>query len=245
MPILIRGCFILLLFAPCGFARDETHTDPSGFTLTYPDHWFPITNSELKDIVRAHPKLSKFIGKNNLDLIRTDFVLFRETDSEVPASINVVASPRQWIINDAAVADIKNQLTAQYRKKGVEQNGLQCRIGKVGSRDAIVVDYMVTMSEILPQTIRQRQLYIPGGGKTYCITISADIDDFGKLESEFEQVLSGFQAPEPIPTAATPQVSANEALNKALTCGIIGAVVGIIIGSFKKFMGRKESPNLA
>ncbi len=223
-----------LLVCGAGPAVGGTYADPAGFSFTYPEGWVAVNKAALGDANQAvPPEMKKWVAKNNLDLNRVAVVLIHQGPGEFLDNLNVVVQQQQIPVNDKAVGELTAMLPKQYEAVGAQVKNMQGRVQKVGSREAVVLDYLMRLPGVAP-LLRQRQVMFPGGGSTYIVTCTAPADSFDKTLPTFETVLASFQTPTPASTGFDwKRVGTN-----AVAWGIAGGLAGLLIALFRKFSGK-------
>jgi len=236
----IRWHFILWAFLSfvCGAsAVADEYADPSGFSFTYPEDWFPVTADVVHEGSSALPaEMKSWIAKNNIDLSRVKVVLIRRGHDEFLENMNVVVSTPEIPVSTRTLKKLTDHLTRQYAAMGVHVDKLQTRVQQVGKRDAFVAEYEVSMPGI-PFPLRQKQVTVPGGGKTYIVTCTGRAASYDRYSPTFEAVLASFRSP---PAAAWP-IDWRHVFRMSLLGGIIGAVAGGLIFTFKKLSARNKA----
>ena len=218
-PLLIA----LILLAGGEAAFGETYADPSGFSFTYPEGWVAVTSAAMGDVKQVIPgELKDWVVRNNVDLNQIAVVLIRDANEEFLENLNVVVKPQQIPVNDKTAKELTAAISQQYGTMGVKLEGVQGRVEKIGSHNAIVVGFQSRLPGV-DATLRQKQIVIPGGGKTYIVTCTAKADTFDQYRPTFDGVLASFQAPAP--------VAQGFQWNQAALSGAIGGVVGGMIAA--------------
>lgn len=226
-----RFSLVGLVLLACGpAAAGGDYADPSGFSFTYPEGWVPITRAAMGDVNQFLPdELKHWVAKNQLDLNRLSVVLVRDGGDEFLENLNVVVEGQQIPVNDEAVRKLTEMITQQYRAMGVQVADLQGRVQKVGPYDAVVMEYRSRIPGV-PDNLRQKQVMLPGGGKTYIITCTAKADSFDSYRPTFEKILASFRVPAPLATGID--------WKRVVTAGVVAGVIGGLVGSLAWF-GRK------
>ena len=228
-----------LLLLICATASGGDYTDPSGFAFTYPEDWIPLTHSAMSEVNQAIPQeLKNWVAKNNVDLSRVAVVLLRNGREEFVENLNVVVVKQQIAVDDKTVQKMTESLPKQYRSMGMNVDNFQGRVQKVGSHNAVVVEYQYQSP--LPgvtSELRQRQVFFPGGGKTYIVTYSATTDSFDRHLPIFEKILASFQVPAPVAMGFD--------WSRVATTGLVGGIVGGLFGGMavaRKMFSRQSKP---
>jgi hypothetical protein len=244
MGALYRQILLIgLILLACGqSAFGETYSDPSGFSFTYPEGWIAVTQKAMGDVNQIVPDDTKeWVLKNNVDLSQIAVTVIRDGNEEFLENLNVVVKPQQIPVNDKFEKELKAAISQQLGTMGVKLEGVQSRIEKIGSRDAIVVTFQSRLPGV-DDLLRQKQIMLPGGGNTYIITCTAKADSFDKYQPTFDAVLASFQAPAP--------ATQGFVWNQAAVSGAIGGVVGGMIAALAlakrsssgKSKAKPESP---
>lgn len=227
--------WIVLVCGQTAFAG--TYTDPSGFSFTYPDGWITVTRAQVGEVNQViPPEIRNWVNHSNIDLNRMAVVLLRNGQEEFLENINVVVDSQQIPLDDDSLQELNEKLPQQYRAAGATIEDFQARIQKVGSREAMVVEYRARMPG-MPETLRQKQVMFPGGGKTYIVTYTATADSFERYRATFDNVLLSFQTPDPL--------SQGFDWNRVIMMALVGAVIGGLIGGVSwitKKLSKKAGP---
>jgi hypothetical protein len=217
-----------LIVLACGQAAfGGTYADPSGFSFTYPDGWVPVTQAAVNQ--GLPPEVKNWMAKNKVDLNRVAMILIRDGRDEFLDNLNVVVEGQQIPVEDRTVKKLTGMLPQQYAAMGVQVEDFQGRVQKVGARDAVVLEYRARMPGE-PDTLRQRQFMLPGGGKTYIVTCTSSVNSFEKYKPTFDGVLASFQAPAP--------VAGGFDWMRVVLMGVVGGVIGGLAWLVKKLSGK-------
>jgi hypothetical protein len=222
----------LVIVAIPGVAAD--YNDSTGFSFTYPDGWVAVTKPG-KDIDEKTipPEINNWLKKNNVDLNKLCVALIRDGKDEFLENLNVVVTDQEIPVNDASMKKLIDTLSEQYRGMGAIIDNLDGRIQKLGTNQAVVIDVQPRLPSV-PFPIRQRQVFFPGGGKTYIVTCTASVHTFAEHSPTFDAVLASFKVPAPSTKGFD--------MNRILIMAIVGGAVGGLIALFKKLTGKKSSP---
>ena len=224
---------ILLFLAAGSSAVAGQYADPAGFSFTHPDDWTPVHRAAMGDVNKNFsPEIKNWIAQNNLDLNRTRVVLIRNVPDDFLANLNVVVEAEEILVTQKTVAELTKGLPKEFAAIGVKITNFQAQIRKVCARDAIVSEYDAQMPGF-PHPLRQRQYYVPGGGKTFTVSCTAKAASFDQYVPTFEGILASFNVPAP--------TAPGFIWKGAITAAIIGAVGGgvtvAVIVVVKKFAG--------
>jgi hypothetical protein len=237
----IFGLFMLVFFAAPVAARE--YSDPAGFSFTYPEGWVAIAKSDINYILQESlpPEIQNWVHKNKVNLNQVSMTLVRAGMDEFLENVMVEVMPEQILVNDATVRHFLDMLGKQYRSVGGTVADAKGRMGKLGTRDVVVVDFQVNLP-ILPFALKQRQISIPAGGNTYVVTCTAKADTFANYSEIFENILASFKVPAPFTRVrSAPAVDGMG----ALIGGIVGGVVAGVIVLLKKLTTRKKAKPIA
>jgi hypothetical protein len=224
----------LILLAWEQSAFGGSYADPSGFSFTYPDGWVAVTRAGMGAVNQAVPReVKSWLSRNKVDLSRVAVVLIRDGRDEFLENLNVVVEGQQLPVDDKTVKKLTDTIAQQYGAMGVKVDGLQGRVQKVGSRDAVVLEYQSRMPGV-SDTLRQRQVLFPGGGKTYIVTCTAKASSFDKYQPTFDRVLASFEIPAPVAQG----FDWNRVVMMAVVGGVIGGVIGGLAWLVRKLSGK-------
>ena len=230
------------------------YIDSSGFSLNYPAAWTVV--SKQGDLWERTPQETKnWIAKNKIDLSKVSMVLLGPSHGDFRENLNVVVAQEGIPVNDEAIAEMTGSVKQHYEAMGLRLEKFDGHIGEVGAGKAIVLNYE-TRLPAAALVVRQQQVYLPLGNKTYIITSSAKASTFDAYLPVFESVVMSFRAPAgpnhdvKVTTpdgAATALDSVAFAREHLVTLGVIvGAVCGMIAAlvAAVKSMGARESVRL-
>jgi hypothetical protein len=86
-------------------------------------------------------------------------------------------------------------------------------------------------------TLRQKQVMIPGGGKTFIVTCTASAETFDLYQPTFEGVLSNFQVPAPV----TRGFDGKQGEEMAFVWGVIAGVVGVLAWTMWRLLSKARA----
>ncbi len=229
------SCFAAGLVLVCvgNPALGGEYTDPSGFSFTYPDDWVVVTREILADARKqVGPDVKDWLAKTNMDLNRIRVAVFRKGHDE---NLNVIVNDKELPVNDRSVQELRNVLPQQFKTAGFQADNLQVGIQKIGPHEVAVSDFQVRLP-VSPDLFREKQVYLPGGGKTFIITCTAKANSFQQVAPAFEQILASFRVPPPTPGGFD--------WKGVMITGLIGGVAGGLIGGafalYKKLAARRK-----
>jgi len=180
-------------------ARGGEYSDPSGFSLKYPDDWVAVADPAHDKAFRENvpPKNRDWLDKNQVDLSKVAMVLVHNDEDEGGPSINVFVEQSQIIVNDASVKRILTGLAQRNGAMGVTIEDKNASIRRIGNRDVIVIDYCGRFPAV-ESPFKQMVVAIPGGGKTYIVACTAKAEEFAQWSEAFETILLSVTVPEPV-----------------------------------------------
>jgi hypothetical protein len=188
----------------------------------------------MANVNQALPQeLRDWIAKNNVDLNRVAVMLIRNGREEFLENLNVVVEKQEMPVNANTARQLTDVLTKQYTGMGIKLENLQGRVEKVGSRDAVVVNFQ-SRPPAVAAPLRQRQVMIPGGGNTYIITCTARADTFDQYLPTFETILASFRAPPPVAKGFDWGRVVSGGVAGGIAGGVIGGLAGIILWFSRK-----------
>lgn len=223
------GIGIFLLSTVVTFAAE--YTSPAGYTLQIPEGWVA---ANLENRERLPPEVQKYLEDQKLDLKAIDLlVLGPEEFGQFSSNLNVVVTPGQIPVWKMTPEQFQKQATDQYQKMGVTISNHTVRKVNVAERDVFEMNYEATMPWAM-EPIRQRQLMIPGGGKTYVVTFTSTLDGYAEDSMVFDAIQKTIRVPVETPSFG------NGILSSSIQGGILGGLIGGAVAVFAKF--RKKAP---
>jgi hypothetical protein len=193
---LIDLAIAILALMNGGLASAGEYHDPSGFSFTYPDGWTVFRyGDKANEFEGVPPEVARWIKKNNMDLRKIAVTLVRNGDPEFSENFNVAVMPEQLPFDDKTVKSVA-EMPKHMEVKGLTIEDQQTRIQKVGAHRAIVTEYRVKVAGV-SQEMKQKQILIPSGGKTYWLTCSAKIETFAQYEETFDSIAGSLKLPVP------------------------------------------------
>ena len=217
-------------------AQADVYTDPTGFSFTYPDGWFPISKSDQGQLANVlPPELKEWLSKNNADLSMISVMVIRAGEDDFLENVNVASQQGQVSVASSSVAEVSSTIRQQFQQAGARIDNMNAVVRQIASRDVYVIDYVLSLPGA-GAPVRQRQFIIPGGGKTFFVTCSSTPEAFTTYEPVFEQMLASFQAP-----AVVKKGISGSALAGGIG-GLVGGLIALLAGMSKRFSrGAKSS----
>jgi hypothetical protein len=226
------GILISLAFVTAAVGGE--YNDPSGFSITYPDGWFSVAKFNAQ-VGKLPQELRNWIAKNNIDLDKISVVVVRSGQDDFLENANVVVTPQEIPINDQSLKELVNGIKQQYRTLGISIDKLEGHEQQVGDNQVIILNFEGSMPAI-PFLLRQRQMYLPGDGKSYIVTCTGKADTFATYSPIFDSILASFKTPPSIANG----FRWNRPIVIAAICGAIGGAIGGLIAVPKKFGAEKK-----
>jgi hypothetical protein len=224
----VLAAVILLVGARTSAAGE--YSDPDGFSVVYPEGWFALSKTEVGAMrENLPPGIKSWVEKSKIDFKTINLILVREGDEDEPflENMNVAVRPGQLSLDPASVKAILPKLRQEYKSLGATIEGLEGHVEKLGANEALVVSFK-SRFPVLDFPLRQRQVFIPGGGKTFTLTCTGPADTFAKYAPVFETILASLKVPAPIAKGFQWSGVWGGALNGGVIGGIAGAV-GVLI----------------
>jgi hypothetical protein len=224
----LRACGVLatLTLVTCvKTAAGGEYRDPTGFSFVYSEGWFAVTNLQAVTKESSFPSgIRNWLKNNRVDFSKVRALVVRDGHDEFLENLNVVVIERQKTVTDTALKQHLKLLPQQYASMGVKIEDLHGRIQKLGTNQAMVVDYRF----IFPgsgEELRQRQANIPGGGKTYIVTCTWKADTSADCPQALQNILASFKVPSPIA----------QQLDSTRVFALAGTVLGTLFGGLISF----------
>lgn len=221
---------VATLFCLSSIAAAGEHTDASGFSVKYPDDWTALSSETLAESEELFPQeIKNWLAKNHFDFNRVNLMLMRNGTEDFLENLNVLVGDQQIQINNESVAQLIKVLQTEYGAIGGAARNIRGKIQEIGSSNVIVIEYE---SELPGASfpLRQRQVYFPGGGKTYIITCTSKSDTFSRYAPVFDEILASVQVPAP--------TSYGFKWNRLLIMAAVGGAIGASVTVFRKVFGK-------
>ena len=169
------------------------YNDSSGFSFSYPEGWFAASKVNPQND-KIPPELNKWIAKNNIDLDKIRVAVIRGGQDDFLENMNVVVVPKEIPVNDQSLNELLGGLQQQYRTLGIAINKLDGSVQQIGDNKVILLNYESRLPAI-PFLLRQRQMYVPGGGQSYIVTCTGKVDAFATYSPVFDSILASMKVP--------------------------------------------------
>jgi hypothetical protein len=177
-----------------------------------------------------------WITKNSIEVL----LVHKDDDgSDFRENVNVVVEDRELPLNDSTLNSLEATLPNQYESMGGKVEDLNGRIERVGLNQAVVMEYRITFSA-RPAALRQKQVLIPGGGRTYIVTCSAQADTFANHARSFDDILASIKVPPPVNQGFDWSRVWSRSMSGAMIGAVCAVIVGLIVVRGKKFAGTKN-----
>jgi hypothetical protein len=226
-----------MVLLPARWTFGGEYSDPSGFSFTYPEGWFVAKSAhDAKDSIQVPPEIKSWMEKNNVDLGKASVILVRQGDEDFLENLNVVVTNGELAVSEHGLNELLKMLPQQYASIGAQVDHLEGRVQKHGANDTLVVDFQSKLP-VVDTLLRQRQVFIPGGGKSFIVTCTGPAAKFGKYVPTFETIVASFKVPAPIGQG----IDWVRVLRAGVTFGILGGVIGGLVGLFKKLANAGKS----
>ncbi len=227
---------VALFVAGVPFSRAGEFKSEEGVSFQYPDDWVAITQLNQGDL---SPEVQEHIRNNQFDLKSVHVWVLRVTTDEFAENMNLIIIPGQIAASQSVLDQRKANVRAELEKSGVKVTHLSGAIETIADRPALVLTSDVLMP-FAEEPLRQRQVLIPGGGKTFVLTCTATQASGDKYAATFDQILRTLQVPAPVDTRFDRLAD----MIGMLTGVLIGVFVGLkLFASLKKKMAVKKPIN--
>lgn len=224
---------LVVVFASA-VAQAAEFTSDKGFSLEYPDGWKIATKDErdaIQGVARAALKNLK-----DVDFDKIAVLIFHPEMDEFVENVNVVVVNESLRINDKAKEEYAENLRKQFSQIGVPIQGLQTSITEVGGRKALSGRYKAKYPT-LAGLVRQWQLFVPAGRRTYIVTCSALDGDYARVEPAFTRVVNSLEI-----EGAGGLADFWFGLPRIFQFALIGGAIGGAIGLIQWLVRRPKSP---
>jgi len=222
---LLPGLALGLVWLAASAALAGEFKSERGFSLTYPDGWSAMSKEQQKDAAdQAKAVLSK---APDINLDKVAVFLFNPTPASLGENVNVVVIAGRLPMDDASCSKYRNGLIEQYGRAGIHVSHTDCRLIKVGDRDAISWHCDAQFPGPVP-LMRQWQVVLSSRRQSYIVTCTAPAAVYGQIEPVFTQIVHSVRI-EPDKGFAWGDLSpvARYAILGAIAGGAVGGILAL------------------
>jgi hypothetical protein len=208
-----------------------------GFSLTYPDGWSLATKEPQPD--GADQPKTTVPNAPDVNLDKVAVFIYHSAPTTLGENVNVVVVAGRFPMTDESCAKYRAGLIEQYTKRGATVSKPDCRLIKLGPRDAVSWHCDVQLPGPVP-LMRQWQLVLSSRTQAFIITCTAPASAYDKMEPIFTRIVESVQL-EP------DRGFSLDALSPVARGAIIGAVIGLLVGGIVavvKLARRKPTPTV-
>ncbi len=227
--------FALLVAVSATPALAGEYSDPSGFSFSYPENWIAVAEPSSKGLNPNvfPPEIQKWLQKNGFSLDRLAMILIRDGKDEFLENVNVIVEPTQIVVDNDSAKKLLAVVAQGLQSSGGKLEDPQAHVQRFGDRDVIVLDYRAKFPGT-SSMLQLRQVIVPGGGRTFIVTCTAEAEEFARHSKTFDAILASFKAPAPAQTRLKmdgpvfPGVDWGPGLAFGATCFVIGGAIWIV-----------------
>ena len=201
---------VALVVADSPLAVAGEFQSEAGVSFLYPEDWVAIT--ELNQ-GKLPPEFQEYIRSRQFDMKSLHVMVLRVTSDEFAENINLVILPGQIVASQSVLDQRQVNMPIELEELGVKVSHLSGVIETIAERPALVLTSDVLMP-FAEEPLRQRQVLIPGGGKTFVITCTATPASYDKYSVTFDEILRSLKLPDPVDSGS----------------GWLGAKIGMLVG---------------
>jgi hypothetical protein len=221
-------CAVAWVVTSGPFAHAGEFKSDAGVSFHYPDGWVAITQLNLSELPQ---EVQEHVRSNQIDLSQLHVLVVRVTTGEFAENINLIIAPQQVPVTQTVFDQHKARIPGEYEKVGMSASNLSGAMVAIADHPAMVF----TCDAEMPfggEPLRQRQVLIPGGGKTFVFTCTATQSSYDKYSGTFDQILGSLKVPAPVATGFD--------WSAVWSKGVLGAIVGGFIGLFVALKKKLE-----
>ena len=186
---LISGLAILPFLSCVSMAEAAEFKSEEGISFQYPDDWVAVTQVNQEQLA---PQVRAYLQENHMDLSATLVMVMRLNEGDFVENFNVVMVPQQIPATAASLPKLQSQKSDQSKKSGIQITELTGNLIDIADRKCINFTHK-TQLPFVEGLLQQRQVMIPGGGKTFVITLTALPTTYEKHIATFDAVLHSLQ----------------------------------------------------
>lgn len=208
------------------------YSGSSGIRFQYPDSWIAVSAATINQI---DERAKEYIRDKGLDLNSAEACLLDANFDGFAENLNIVVTPGENTTNEKTLDKSLAEIRKMYEQAAIPVQSMTGKVVQAAGRSCFEIDQLTTMEGNL---LRQTQLIIPGGGKTFFVTLTTLASNHDQYLPVMEQVKSSLQLP-----AAKGFFD----WGQAGTSGMVGGIVGCIVATVASVFGRlrkKPEPQL-
>lgn len=208
---------------------------PSGAKFRYPDDWVAGTAVTLNDLP---VNIQTYFRERNIDLNAMEVMLVDDALDDFVENVNLVVTPGEIRVSQRVVDERVLNLPKEYSKLGMQVGNISAGLIQAAGRSAIQIEQSLTI-EGMP--FRQRQVIVPGGGKTFILTFSGGIESFDREAPAMDLMLATLEVPA-VRGGFDFGAIFSSGKNGAVIGGIVGGLSALGFGLARKSAGGKPKP---
>lgn len=190
----LKVLLVLAMISVVPIGQCGIHNDSAGFSITLPEAWVAISNPGRRfEPSTSPPELREYLRDNEANIGKINAIFTPAGFMDNRPAISVAVQQGELPINEQGLA----AAIAALKRQGQSVDGLSGRCQRIGANNAIIIDYTIHQS-IVPFPIRQRTVWIAGGGKSFSITCAASVDTFSDFAGTFDRAIESFKVT-PVP----------------------------------------------
>ena len=208
-----------------------------GFSLTYPDGWSLATKEPQPD--GADQPKTTVPNAPDVNLDKVAVFRYNPTPTSLGENVTVVVLARRFPMSDESCAKFRTSLIERFGKRGATVSKSDCRLIKLGPRDAVSWHGDVQFPGRVP-LMRQWHLVLSSRTQAFIVICTAPASAFDQVEPVFTRIVESVQL-EP------DRGFSLDALSPVARGAIIGAVIGLLVGGIVavvKLARRKPTPTV-
>lgn len=161
-----------------------THTSSLGYTIDYPAGWHSVDPQTLKrEDKEAFNDLASKLAR-----LTTDARFMPTLDEDGTERIDVVVAKERTEINESGRDEAVQGVREEMKNLRATIISIDSEVITIGRYKAISI-HIETRWPDLDSSIKQWQVILSAGGKTFCIILTALEDDYPRLEPLFRRSL--------------------------------------------------------
>ena len=225
----ILSVTVILLIA--AFAHAATFKSPDGYSFDHPDAWTVMDKSDREAAEKAAREKGLELPSDTANKVSCLLANPTRGKSGFAANVDVLITKGAPTVSESALREVKDSYPDKMKKMNIQSSNVQGSIIKAAGYDAISITALNRIPGVA-QPVKQWQIMIPAGGKTYIVTCTAAAREFAANEAAFKQVIDSLKVPAGMPGW----------LNGAIIGGVVGGIAGGVITIVKKRRAKTATP---
>ena len=230
MKIAFAFLLSIICVANATYVSAGNYSDPTGYSVTYPDGWtaIPGAGSKIKT-TDLPPETQKWLQNNkSFDMSKVSLVIMHKIEEDYTSNVAVTMYEADELpVSDSAAQSVLKGAKTAASSQGISMTESKASVRTFGANKGIYTEYTMLIPSLGYKT-RHHQFSLPGGGKTYIFVCSAKESKFDEESGAFQSMLASISVPAPIKAVNNSAYESGRTFGRLLVPAIVVAVLVMI-----------------